>query len=144
MANHVITRSAEGTYTLTTDDGRTFACTRWFEKSRDKWHVLIPKEARELTGRTYIAEALFKNTDTYTFETKTTHRDGSGWGESSSWKSRMTPEEKVEYEGLAKRMAEIEALAKSRPAKVLTEEEKLIARIEKMQKELEAMRASKK
>lgn len=143
---HTIKKNADGTYTLRTSDGSLYTCTRWFENKPNKqvWHVLIPAgPAREKTGRTYVSEAHFKDTDIYSFETKTEHRTGVGFGGTSGWKSRMTDDEKAEYEALEKRMAEIEALAKARPARELTEEEKIEAQIARLQAKLQAKRAEK-
>ena len=126
---NIITKTEEGKYILTTHDGQEFVCTRWYEKKVDKWHVLVPKEAREICGRTYIREAFFDNSDIYEFETKTEHREGIGSG---GWKARLTPEELEEYEAHEKRMTELKEIALSRPVKELTEEEKLQAQIDRM------------
>lgn len=125
---NIITKTEEGKYILTTD-GQEFECTRWYEKKVDKWHVLVPKEARELCGRTYIRESYFDNSDIYEFETKTEHREGIG---SRGWKARLTPEELEEYESHEKRMEELKQIALSRPIKELTEEEKIQAQIDRM------------
>lgn len=126
---NIITKTEEGKYILTTTDGQEFECTRWYEKKVDKWHVLVPKEARELCGRTYIRESYFDNSDIYEFETKTEHREGIGSG---GWKARLTPEELEEYESHEKRMEELRQIALSRPVKELTEEEKIQAQIDRM------------
>lgn len=126
---NIITKTEEGKYILTTTDGQEFECTRWYEKKVDKWHVLVPKEARELCGRTYIRESYFDNSDIYEFETKTEHREGIGSG---GWKARLTPEELEEYESHEKRMEELKQIALSRPIKELTEEEKIQAQIDRM------------
>ena len=126
-----------GTYVLTTSDGQEFTCSRWYEKKIDDYHVLIPKEAREICGRTYIRESHFENTDIYEFETKTTHREGLGNG---GWKARLTPEELTEYTNLENRMNELKELALSRPVKELTEEEKLMREIERLTKKLNMTR----
>ena len=126
---NIITKTEEGKYILTTTDGQEFECTRWYEKKVDKWHILVPKEARELCGRTYIRESYFDNSDIYEFETKTEHREGIGSG---GWKARLTPEELEEYESHEKRMEELKQIALSRPVKELTEEEKIQAQIDRM------------
>jgi pyruvate-formate lyase len=127
-----------GTYELTLENGQTYICKRWLEKKADKqmWHVIIPKEAREECGRTYIRESYFENTDIYQFENKTEHRTGMGDG---GWKSRLTPEELEEYQSHEQRMEELKKLALSRPVKVLTEEEKLKREIEKIRAKLVKM-----
>lgn len=129
-----ITRNENGSYKLTTVDGRVFACTRQYEKKTEKWHVVIPKEAREICGRTFVSENRFDDSDTYEFETKTEHREGLSSG---GWKSRMTEEEKAEYEACEARMEAIKKAVLSRPVRELTEAEKIEAQIAK----LEARRA---
>lgn len=140
---HVIERNDRGEYILTTASGKTYLCERWEEVKNGgtfrKWHVKIPYgPAREECGRTYIAESKFEASGRYEFETKTEHRTGTGWG--ASWKDRMTDEEKAEYETLTKRIAEIESIAKARPARQMTEIEKLEAKIAREQALLEKLR----
>lgn len=140
---HRIERQNDGTYVLTLADGRTFECERWEEVKNGgafrKWHVKIPYgPAREACGRTYISESHFEKSNVYEFETKTEHRTGTGWG--ASWKDRMTDAEKAEYEACAKRMAEIENLAKARPVREMTEIEKIEARIAREQAKLAKLR----
>ena len=129
-----------GIYTLTTIDGQKFTCDRWYEKKVDKWHVRIPVEAREICGRTYVRESHFDDKNIYEFETKTEHREGLGNG---GWKNRLTPEELKEYEAHEKRMAELKDLAMSRPIPELTEEEKLMREIAKLQAKLAEKQANK-
>ena len=133
MNKNIITKNENGTYTLTTFDGKTFTCTRWYEKKKDYWHVLVPKDARDICGRTYIRESYFDNSDIYEFETKTEHREGLGNG---GWKTRLTEEELKEYEEHEKRMNELKELALSRPVKELTEEEKILKEMAKLQARL--------
>lgn len=132
MAN-CITMNENG-YELITADGRKFTCTRLYEKKTEKWHVVIPKEARDICGRTFISENRFNDSDTYEFETKTEHREGLSSG---GWKSRMTEEEKAEYEACEARMEAIKKAVLSRPIRELTKAEKIEAQIAK----LEALRA---
>ena len=124
-----------GTYELTLENGQTYPCRRWLEKKPNKemWHIVIPKEASVICGRTYIRESYFDNSDIYEFENKTEHRSGIGEG---GWKSRLTPEELEEYQAHEKRMEELKTLALSRPVKVLTEEEKLKRELEKVRARL--------
>jgi hypothetical protein len=89
MMNKLI-RNENGTYELTTINGNRYICQRWYEKKIDAWHVKLPKEASEETGRTYIRESYFKNSNIYEFENKTEHRTGLTYG---SWRSKMTEEE---------------------------------------------------
>ena len=140
---HRIEKQNDGTYILTTASGKTYVCERWEEVKNGgtfrKWHVKIPYgPAREECGRTYISESHFEKSSIYEFETKTEHRTGTGWG--GSWKDKMTDDERKEYDACAKRMAEIESLAKARPAREKTEIEKLEARIAREQALLAKLR----
>lgn len=127
----------ENGYILTTTDGQVYPCTRWFEKKVEKWHVVVPKEAREVCGRTYIRESYFDNSDVYEFETKTEHREGLGSG---GWKSRLTEEELKTYEECERIMNGLKEVAMSRQPKELTEEEKLLRDIAKLQAKLNKVR----
>ena len=96
-----IIKNPNNTYTLVTESGETFVCTRWFEKKTNAWHVKLP--ANNPTGRTYIRESLVVN-GVYQFENKTT--PPRVLGPIGGWRARMTPEE-------AKKVAEAEALIES-------------------------------
>lgn len=128
----------ENGYILTTIDGQEFTCSRWYEKKVDKWHILVPKEAREICGRTYIRESYFDNSDIYEFETKTEHREGLGNG---GWKSRLTEEELEKFNECERIMNELKEVALSRQPKELTEEEKIEREIAKLMKKLEMKRS---
>ena len=127
-----IERINEKTYRLITEDNREFTCGIWYEKKTDCWHVIVPKEAREICGRTYIRVSKVGDNG-YEFETKTEHRTGLSGG---GWKSKLTPEELAEYEICEKKMEEIKARAMSRE---ITEEDKLRAEIAKLQARLEGL-----
>lgn len=132
-----ITKTENG-YTLTLIDGREYPCKRWYEKKVDKWHVMIPVEAREICGRTYIRESFFDNSDIYEFENKTEHREGLGNG---GWKSRLTEEELKKYNECEKTMNDLKTLALSRQPRELTELEKTQREYEKILKRLETLKA---
>lgn len=136
---NIITKIDNQNYRLTTTDGQEFICKTWIEKKKDGKeyeHVIVPKEARELTGRTYIRTSLIGENG-YEFETKTEHREGLA---GNSWKNRMTPEELAEYERCEQRMNEIKKIASSR---IPTEEEKLEAEIARLIAKRESLRAQK-
>ena len=133
-----ITKLNNGTYELELADGQTFTCTRWFEKKTNQWHILIPKEARNLCGRTYIRENHFDKSTIYEFETKTEHREGMSYG---GWKDRMTDEEKLKYEEAERIIAEIKKACLERKPKELTEAEKLELQIAKLMAKLEKAKA---
>lgn len=125
-------------YVLETASGETFACTRWYEKKTDAWHVKLPKD--NPTGRIYIRESFFANSDVYEFEDKTEHRTGLGNG---GWRAKMTADEaKIVAECEAKIEA-IKQTAMARQTEKLdpNSEEGLMAQIAKLQAKLDARRA---
>lgn len=127
-----IERINEKTYRLITEDNREFTCGIWYEKKTDAWHVIVPKEAREICGRTYIRVSKVGDNG-YEFETKTEHRTGLSGG---GWKSKMTPEEAAEYEICERKMEAIKAAAMARE---ISEADKLRAEIAKLQARLEGL-----
>ena len=138
---NIIEKINEKEYRLTIENGSVYPCSTWVEKKVKNGqpveyeHVIIPKEARDICGRTYLRTSIVGNY--YEFENKTTHREGMGGG---SWRDRMTDDEKVEYLSLEKRMNEIKEAAMNRK---ITEEEKLLREIEKMNKKLAELRNNK-
>lgn len=134
---NTITKTNEG-YILETFDGQTFTCTRWYEKKVDKWHVVVPKEARDICGRTYIRESNFDNSDTYEFDTKTEHRTGLTGG----WRSKMTEEERKQVEEAEALIESIKKACMTREIEKVdpNSEEGILAQIAKMQAKLAKMR----
>lgn len=103
----------EPIYTLITENNREYICRRWLEKKPNKtmWHIVLPKEASEETGRTYIRESYFDNSDTYEFENKTEHRENMSSG---GWRSRLTPEELKRLEEAEKTIEELKKIGTER------------------------------
>lgn len=133
---NIIIKIDNQNYRLTTSDGQEFICKTWLEKKKDGKeyeHAIVPKEARELTGRTYIRTSLIGENG-YEFETKTEHREGIGSG---GWKSKATPEELAEYEKCEKRMNEIRETAMARE---VSEEDRILAQIAKLQAKLTTLK----
>jgi hypothetical protein len=135
-----IEKLENGSYILTTTDGRTFPCTRWFEKKVERWHVVVPKEARDLCGRTYIRESYFDNSDIYEFETKTEHRTGLTSG---GWRTKMTDDEKKLVEEAENTIERIKSLCMSREVEKVdpNSEEGILLQIERLKKKLENRRS---
>lgn len=131
----------ENGYILTTTDGQTFVCSRWFEKKVERWHVVVPKEARDLCGRTYIRESNFDNSDIYEFETKTEHRTGLTSG---GWKTKMTDDERKLVEEAEKTIERIKSICMTREVEKVdpNSEEGILLQIEKLKKKLEKTRVS--
>lgn len=124
-----------GNYTLFTENGNVYPCSRWFEKKTGQWHVKLSKEGQEETGRTYIRESHFEKSSVYEFETKTEHRSGLGSG---GWRAKLTEEEKAE---LAAHEAAIERLREIASSRVVEKvdpnsEEGLILAIQRLQAKL--------
>ena len=130
-----IEKLENGSYILTTTDGQTFVCSRWFEKKVERWHVVVPKEARDICGRTYIRESNFDNSDIYEFETKTEHRIGLTSG---GWRSKMTDDERKLVEEAEKTIEQIKSLCMAREVEKVdpNSEEGILLAIEKLQKKL--------
>lgn len=134
-----IEKLENGSYILTTTDGQTFTCSRWFEKKVERWHVVVPKEARELCGRTYIRESNFDNSNIYEFETKTEHRTGLTSG---GWRTKMTEDERKQVEEAEKLIESIKSICMTREVEKVdpNSEEGIILQIERLKKKLENKR----
>ena len=134
-----IEKLEDGSYILTTTDGQTFVCSRWFENKTQKYHVVVPKTARDLCGRTYIRESNFDNTNIYEFETKTEHRTGLTSG---GWRTKMTEDERKQVEDAEKLIESIKSICMTREVKKVEKntEEWYIQEIERLKKKLENTR----
>ena len=136
-----IIKSGEN-YTLILADGSQHDCGLLYEKKTEKWHVVVPKEAREACGRTYIRVSHFDDTDTYEFEDKTEHRIGTTAG---GWRSKMTDEERAQVEAAEALIERIKAEASARkiekPEK--DSEEAIEAEIAKLKAKLAKKQAEK-
>lgn len=134
-----IEKCENGSYILTTTDGQTFVCSRWFEKKTNKWYVTIPKNGQEICGRQYISEKFFDESDIYEFETKTEHRTGLASG---GWRSKMTDEERKLVEEAEKTIESIKSICMTREVKKVdpNSEEGILAQIAKYQAKLAKMR----
>ena len=135
-----IEKLENGSYILTTTNGQTFTCTRWFENKTQKYHVMVPKEARDLCGRTYIRESFFDNSNVYEFETKTEHRTGLTSG---GWRSKMTDDEKKLVEEAEKTIERIKSICMTREVEKVdpNSEEGILLQIERLKKKLENQRS---
>jgi hypothetical protein len=135
-----IEKLENGSYLLTTTNGQTFVCSRWFENKTQKYHVVVPKEARDLCGRTYIRESYFDNSDIYEFETKTEHRTGLTSG---GWRTKMTDEEKKLVEEAEKTIERIKSICMTREVEKVdpNSEEGILLQIERLKKKLENKRS---
>ena len=134
-----IIKNQDNSYTLITESNNTFNNLKtWFEKKTGHWHIIVPKEAREECGRTYIREKFLEGKTEYQFETKTEHREGMSYG---TWKDRMTEEEKAQWVECEQIMEAIKQACMERKPKELTEAEKLELQIAKLMAKLEKARA---
>lgn len=136
-----IEKLENGTYILTTDDGQTFTCSRWFENKTQKYHVLVPKPARDICGRTYIRESYFDHSNIYEFETKTEHRTGLTSG---GWRSKMTEDERKLVEDAEKTIERIKSICMSREVEKVdpNSEEGILLQIERLKKKLEKTKSN--
>lgn len=130
-----IEKLENGSYILTTAEGEKYPCARWYEKKTDAWHVKLNKDGQEATGRTYIRESYFANSDTYEFENKTEHRTGLATG---GWRAKMTPDEAKKVAEAEATIERIKAEASARMVEKVdpNSEEGLLAQIAKYQAKL--------
>ena len=136
-----IEKLENGTYILTTDDGQTFTCSRWFENKTQKYHVLVPKPARDICGRTYIRESYFDHSNIYEFETKTEHRTGLTSG---GWRSKMTEDERKLVEDAEETIERIKSICMTRETEKVdpNSEEGILLQIERLKKKLEKTKSN--
>lgn len=118
--------------------GEAVTCKNWFEKSKDKWHIVLgPNSA----NRKYIAHNEFRakaENGTYIVEDKTTGPRILGTAQpDKKLVPFMTPEDKEKYDAIIARAIENRNAQK---AVELTDEEKLLAQIAKLEKKLAAKR----
>lgn len=118
--------------------GEAVAAKNWFEKSKDKWHIVLgPNSA----NRKYIAHNEFyaKAEDgVYTVEDKTTGPRVLGTAQpDKKLVPYMTAEDKEKYDAIIARAIENRNAQKNVE---LTEEEKLMAQIAKLEAKLNAKR----
>lgn len=134
-----IEKCENGSYILTTTDGQTFICSRWFEKKTNKWYVTVPKNGQEICGRQYISEKFFDESDIYEFETKTEHRTGLTSG---GWRSKMTDEERKLVEEAESTIERIKSICMTREVKKVdpNSKEGILLQIERLKKKLENKR----
>ena len=114
------------------------AAKNWFEKSKDKWHIVLgPNSA----NRKYIAHNEFyaKAEDgVYIVEDKTTGPRVLGTAQpDKKLVPYMTAEDKEKYDAIIARAIENRNAQKSVE---LTEEEKLLAQIAKLEKKLSVLK----
>jgi hypothetical protein len=117
--------------------GDVVTTKNWFEKSKDKWHIVLgPNSA----NRKYIAHNEFFSKavdDEYIVEDKTTGPRVLGTAQpDKKLVPYMTPEDKEAYDAIIARA--IENRNAQKPAE-LSEEDKLRARIAKLQAKLAAL-----
>lgn len=120
--------------------GDVVAAKNWFEKSKDKWHIVLgPNSA----NRKYIAHNEFfakAEDDTYVVEDKTTGPRVLGTAQpDKKLVPYMTAEDKERYDAIIARAIENRNAQKNVE---LTEEEKLEAQIAKLEAKLAAKRGN--
>lgn len=135
-----ITKINENEYKLYLEDNSSYTPKLWLEKKTNEYHLVLPKEASEKCGRTYIRKKLIDQTGEYCFENKTNHRENMTY--SNNWRNRMTDEEKKLYEECEKTMNKIKEDCMNR--KPLTQEELYKKQIEQLERELEELRKLQK
>lgn len=126
----VVSENGDIEYFLSSKDGQfdRVKLERWYEKSKDKYHVKFSREQREITGRGYIAESRFDENSVYEFDRKEGKRC------SVNWKSRLTDDELERLNEAERVISELKELAMTRKPKSKDET------IEELQEELERLR----
>lgn len=119
--------------------GEPVSCKNWYEKSKDKWHIVLgPNSA----NRKYVAHNEFKakaQDGVYIVEDKTTGPRVLGTAQPDrALVPYMTPDDKEKYDAIIARAIENRNAQKNVE---LSEEEKLMAQIAKLQNKLAAKRA---
>lgn len=118
--------------------GEKVACKNWFEKSKDKWHIVLGANS---ANRKYIAHNEFRakaEDGVYIVEDKTTGPRVLGTAQPDrALVPFMTPEDKEKYDAIIARAIENRNAQKNVE---LTEEDKLLAQIAKLEKKLAAKR----
>ena len=118
--------------------GESVACKNWFEKSKDKWHIVLGANS---ANRKYIAHNEFRakaEDGVYIVEDKTTGPRVLGTAQPDrALVPFMTPEDKEKYDAIIARAIENREAQKNVE---LTEEEKLLAQIAKLEKKRAAKR----
>ena len=112
------------------DTNETVTAKNWFEKSKNKWHIVLgPNSA----NRKYIAHNEFfakAEDDVYIVEDKTTGPRVLGTSEpDKKLVPYMTDEDREAYEAIIARAKANRDAQKNKP---LTEEEKIVAQIQKL------------
>lgn len=115
--------------------GEEVSCKNWFEKSKDKWHIVLGANS---ANRKYIAHNEFfaKATEDgeYIVEDKTTGPRVLGTSQPDKHLvPYMSEEDKAAYDAIIARAIENRNAQKAKP---LTEEEKLLQQIEKYKKRI--------
>ena len=118
--------------------GKAVSAKNWFEKSKDKWHIVLgPNSA----NRKYIAHNEFNakaEDGVYVVEDKTTGPRVLGTAQpDKKLVPYMTAEDKEKYDAIIARAIENRNAQKNVE---LTEEEKLMAQIAKLEAKLNAKR----
>lgn len=115
--------------------GETLPIKNWYEKSKNKWHIVLGQNS---ANRKYIAHNEFfakMNNDVYIVEDKTTGPRTLGTSQpDKKLVPYMTSEDKEMYEAIISRAAaNRESQKKTKP---VTEEERYLAQIAKLEKKL--------
>lgn len=120
------------------ETGDTVECKNWFEKSKNKWHIVLGPNS---SNRKYIAHNEFfaKAVDgEYTVEDKTTGPRSLGTSQPDRHLvPYMTAEDKEAYDAIIARAIQNRESQKNTPKSA---EEKLLAQIAKMQAKLAALK----
>ena len=122
------------------ETGEEVSAKNWFEKSKDKWHIVLGSNS---ANRKYIAHNEFfskAENGTYVVEDKTTGPRVLGTAQpDKKLVPYMTPEDKEKYDAIIARAIENRNAQKTVE---LTEEEKLMAQIAKLQAKIATLQSA--
>ena len=129
-----IVKLGDKEYKMICEDGQEFQGKMHLEKGKT-WLVKFPKD--NPSGRQFFTQSLVDATGEYEFETKTEHRVGI----STSWRSRLTEDEKTRIAELEQEIESIkqEAMKRQPPKVDKNSAEYIMKQIEVMKANLAAL-----
>jgi hypothetical protein len=126
-----ITKTDKG-YICNTESGARLEMTTWYEKAKDKHHLVFVNKTLNPTGRQYFSKPMvdeaIEKTGKFVFENRTTEARKLG-----NWRDRLTEDEKAELATSEKRFYELKDLGLNRKPK--TEADLLREKMEAMERQ---------
>ena len=131
-----IIKTKENNYLCITEDGTKYEMTTWYEKAKDKHHIVFVNKSLNPTGRQYFSKPMvdeaIEKTGKFVFENRTAEARKLG-----NWRDRLTEEERAELATIEARFAELKDLGLNRKPK--TEADLLREQIAALEAKIAAM-----